>query len=175
MSADPTSAAHSTVPDDVTTLATSLRRSLAPHRPGPRMIETYTRTVEQLAAYLADAGMPTRVADVKRKRVGAWITDLLARRAATTAHNRFRGCQAFFEWFVEEGEVPDARADRRRSIRGCFTTNDVGATPAPWRGARLLPRLPAPHRALRSPWRMGLPPASGALPLGRTINVSGRL
>ena len=117
MRTDPTSAAHSTVPDDLTTLATSWRRSLAARRASPRTITTYTTAVEQLAAFLAAAGMPTRVAHVKREHVEAWITDLLARRAPTTAHNRFRGCQAFFGWCVEEGEIRESPMARMKPPR----------------------------------------------------------
>src|SRR5664280_3783066 len=98
----PTSAPHSTAPDDLLTLAASWRRSLAARRASPRTIATYTTAVEQLAAYLAAAGMPTRVVNVRREHVEAWITDLLARRAPATANNRWRGAQAFFGWCVEE-------------------------------------------------------------------------
>jgi site-specific recombinase XerD len=113
----PTSAVHSTAPDDLLTLAASWRRSLAARRSSPRTIETYTTAVEQLAAYLEAAGMPTRVANVRREHVEAWITDLLSRRAATTAHNRFRGCQAFFGWCVEEGEVRESPMARMKPPR----------------------------------------------------------
>ena len=117
MRTDPTSAAHSTATDDLAALTASWRRSLAARRASPRTIQTYTTAVEQLAAYLAAAGMPTRVAHVKREHVEAWITDLLARRAPTTAHNRFRGCQAFFGWCVEEGEVRESPMARMKPPR----------------------------------------------------------
>ena len=114
MQTTPTSAPHSTAPDDLLTLAASWRRSLAARRASPRTITTYTTAVEQLAAFLAAAGMPSRVANVRREHVEAWITDLLARRAATTAHNRFRGCQAFFGWALEEGEIRESPMARMK-------------------------------------------------------------
>ncbi len=113
----PTSTGHSTAPDEVATLTASWRRSLAARRASPRTITTYITAVEQLAAYLAAAGMPTRVSTVRREHVEAWVTDLLARRAPTTAHNRFRGCQAFFNWAVEEGEIRESPMARMKPPR----------------------------------------------------------
>lgn len=108
MQTSPTSAAHSTVPDDLGTLAASWRRSLAARRASPRTIATYTIAVGQLSAFLTAAGMPTRVGNIRREHVEAFMTDLLSRRAATTAHNRYRGCQAFFVWALEEGEIRES-------------------------------------------------------------------
>ncbi len=77
-------------------------------RLSPRTIATYATSVEQLAAYLDAQGMPTAVAGIRREHVEAFIGDLLTRRAPGTAHNRFRGIQAFFVWCVEEGEVRES-------------------------------------------------------------------
>ena len=114
MQTTPTSAPHSTAPDDLLTLAASWRRSLAARRSSPRTIATYTTAVEQLAAFLAAACMPTRVANVRREHVEAWVTDLLARLAPSTAHNRFRGAQAFFGWALEEGEIRESPMARMK-------------------------------------------------------------
>jgi len=114
MRTGPTSAAHSTATDDLGALVTSWRRSLAARRASPRTIATYTTAVDQLAAYLAAAGMPTRVVNIRREHVEAWITDLLARRAPATANNRWRGAQAFFGWCVEEGEVRESPMARMK-------------------------------------------------------------
>jgi site-specific recombinase XerD len=99
------SAPHPTAPDALGTLVTSWRRSLAARRISPRTIATYAVSVEQLAAFLAGQGMPTAVAGIRREHVEAFVADLLSRKAPATAHNRFRGCQAFFVWALEEGEV----------------------------------------------------------------------
>jgi site-specific recombinase XerD len=117
MQSTPASAAHSTAPDDVVTLVASWRRSLAARRSSPRTIATYTTAAEQLATFLAAAGMPTQVGNIRREHVEAWITDLLARRAATTAHNRFRGAQAFFGWALEEGEIRESPMARMKPPR----------------------------------------------------------
>jgi site-specific recombinase XerD len=58
--------------------------------------------------------MPTRVVNIRREHVEAWITDLLARRAPATANNRWRGAQAFFGWCVEEGEIRESPMARMK-------------------------------------------------------------
>jgi len=109
VSISPTSAANATTaPDDVRTLLASWRRSLAARRTSPATIATYGSAVERLADYLDTAGMPTRVGAIRREHIEAFIADLLTRRAPATAHNRFRGCQAFFAWVLEEGEVRES-------------------------------------------------------------------
>lgn len=94
-----------TSPDDVRALLTSWRRSLAARRSSPATIATYASAVERLADFLDGQGMPTRVGTIRREHVEAFVADLLTKRAPATAHNRFRGCQAFFAWALEEGEV----------------------------------------------------------------------
>jgi predicted amidohydrolase len=76
----PTSTAHSTAPDEVATLTASWRRSLAARRASPRTITTYITAVDQLAAYLAAAGMPTRVSTVLEGRCFVLSANQFARR-----------------------------------------------------------------------------------------------
>ena len=108
MQTSPASAAHSTATDELGALVASWRRSLAARRASPRTIATYATSVDQLARFLAAAGMPTAVGAIRREHVEAFVTDLLARRAPGTAHNRFRGVQAFFVWCIEEGEIRES-------------------------------------------------------------------
>jgi site-specific recombinase XerD len=96
---------HVSAPDDLAALIPSWRRSLAARAASPRTIATYTVSVAQLHEFLEGAGMPTAVGRIRREHVEAFIANLLGRRAPGTAHNRFRGCQAFFAWAIEEGEV----------------------------------------------------------------------
>jgi site-specific recombinase XerD len=106
MQTKPTEPGQSTKPpDEITSLVASWRRSLAARRASPATIATYTSAVLLLAVYLTAQGMPTAVSGIRREHIEAWLSDLLARRAPATAHNRFRGCQAFFNWLTEEGEV----------------------------------------------------------------------
>jgi site-specific recombinase XerD len=97
-----------TAPDALLAMLPSWRRSLAARRVSPRTIATYGISVEQLAGFLAGHGMPTRVGAIRREHVEAFIGELLATRAPATAHNRFRGCQAFFAWALEEGEIRES-------------------------------------------------------------------
>ena len=118
MSASPTSATEdSTAAGGIASLLPSWRRSLAARRVSPRTIATYTTSAGQLAAYLAAQGMPTAVGGIRREHVESFIADLLSARAPATAHNRFRGCQAFFAWCMEEGEVKASPMERMRPPR----------------------------------------------------------
>ena len=118
-----TKATHSTAdaprgaPDSIAALLPSWRRSLAARRISPRTIATYTTSVEQLAAFLDANGMPARVAGIRREHVEAFVADLLTTKAPATAHNRYRGCQAFFAWCAEEGEVKTSPMERMKPPR----------------------------------------------------------
>jgi site-specific recombinase XerD len=101
----PTGPAHSTAPDALPALVASWRRSLAARRVSPATIDTYGTAVAQLADFLHEHGMPETVGAIRREHVEAFVLDVLNRRAPATGHNRFRGCQAFFRWAIEEGEI----------------------------------------------------------------------
>lgn len=107
------SAPHSTAADTISTLLPSWRRSLAV-RASDRTAATYTISARQLEDYLTERGMPTSVPRITREHVEAFITDLMATKAPATAHNRFRGCQAFFRWLVDEGEIKASPMERMR-------------------------------------------------------------
>lgn len=86
----------------------SFARHLKAGNLSPRTVYAYCGAVDQLAAFLGEKGMPLDVAALTREHVEAFITHLLATRKASTAHQRYRGCQAFFKWLVEEGEVRES-------------------------------------------------------------------
>jgi site-specific recombinase XerD len=83
----------------------------------PRTAQTYTESARQLAAFLAEQGMPQDVVNIHREHVEAFIADLLERWKPATAHNRWRGCQAFFKWAVDEGEISESPMARMRPPR----------------------------------------------------------
>ncbi len=83
----------------------SFARHLRAENLSSKTIYAYTGAVEQLARFLADKGMPENVADITREHVEAFITHLLETRKPTTAHQRYRGCQSFFKWLTQEGEI----------------------------------------------------------------------
>jgi site-specific recombinase XerD len=74
----------------------------------PRTTETYMDAASRLALFLAAHGMPTELSGIRREHVEAFIADQLERFKPTTAHNRYRGCQAFFRWAVDEGLVKES-------------------------------------------------------------------
>lgn len=95
----------------------SFARHLRASNVSPRTVEAYSEAVRQLGAFLSDRGMPTQVANVRREHVEAFIESLLARWKPATAHNRYRGCQAFFRWLLEEGEVRESPMTRMKPPR----------------------------------------------------------
>jgi site-specific recombinase XerC len=83
----------------------SFTRSLRATNLSPRTIQSYAESTRLLAGFLIDHGMPTTVVAIRREHLEAFIASLLARWKPATAHNRYRGCQAFFRWLLEEGEI----------------------------------------------------------------------
>jgi len=100
---------------DFALLAKSFERSLLAANRSPDTIRIYTISVAQLAAFLAERGMPLTVAGVARQHLEEWLTDILRRRSPATAETRYRGAKAFFDWLVDDGalkESPLARVKR---------------------------------------------------------------
>src|SRR6266699_890622 len=78
---------------DLTTLLPSWRRHLRAANLADQTVASYLSAGEQLAAFLAERGMPTAVDAIRREHVEAFVEDVLARRKATTAANRYRSLQ----------------------------------------------------------------------------------
>ena len=74
----------------------------------PRTFDAYVGATKQFHRYLIDQGMPQDVASIRREHIEAFITYLLERWKPATAHNRYRGVQAFFKWALSEGEVKES-------------------------------------------------------------------
>jgi site-specific recombinase XerD len=90
---------------DLKPLVTSFQRHLRAANRSPATIETYTQSADQLARFLAERGMPTEAASVRREHIEAFLEDLLGRWTPATANNRYRGLQQFFAWLLDEGEI----------------------------------------------------------------------
>jgi site-specific recombinase XerD len=86
-------------------MVTSFLRHLRAENKSEKTVLAYRYAAEGLAAFLADRGMPTRAADIRREHVEAFIEELLATRSPATANQRYRSLQQFFRWLAEEGEV----------------------------------------------------------------------
>ncbi|HVM31470.1 MAG TPA: tyrosine-type recombinase/integrase [Candidatus Limnocylindrales bacterium] len=87
----------------------SFRRHLRAENKAPLTIKTYGKAVEGFADYLAQQGMPTAAAGVRREHVESYLVALQegGARPATVAQ-RFRSLQQFFKWLREEGEVRES-------------------------------------------------------------------
>jgi site-specific recombinase XerD len=90
---------------DMEVNARSFARSLPAENASVRTQETYLEAVTQFALFLAEHGMPEKVAHISREPVEKFVTDLLQRFKPATANNRYRGFQRFFKWLVDEGEM----------------------------------------------------------------------
>jgi site-specific recombinase XerD len=99
---------------EIDSLLSSWRRHMTAQRMSPATLSTYSTSVGQLAAFLAERGMPTSPPDIRREHVEAFISDLLARWKPATAHNRYRGLHAFFKWAVAEGDLQSSPMDGMR-------------------------------------------------------------
>lgn len=95
-------------PGDLAANVASFQRHLRAANLSPRTIELYGDVATRFAAFLADAGMPTDVAHIRREHVEAWIASLLERWKPATANNRYRSLAQFFKWLAEEGEITDS-------------------------------------------------------------------
>lgn len=94
---------------DLSILATSYSRHLRATNRSPATIDTYSEATGQLAAFLADAGMPLRVADIHREHIESFILHLCdIGRAPATVSNRYRALVSFFKFLVAEGEITES-------------------------------------------------------------------
>jgi site-specific recombinase XerD len=131
------------VEGDLGSNVASFTRHLRASNLAPNTVDTYTSSVRQLAEWLASQGMPTDVARIRREHVESFIVHLLERWKPNTAANRYRGCQSFFNWLVDEGEikespmakmkpprVPEDPPDvlREAELRALLATCEKGAT-----------------------------------------------
>jgi integrase/recombinase XerC len=93
----------------------SFRRTLEAENKSPRTIEAYTDAVRLLASYCQAHAQPLlarelqrehiQARELQREHIQAFIADQLARWKPATAHNRYRGLNAFFKWAVAEGDL----------------------------------------------------------------------
>ena len=92
----------------VDVLAQSFARHLRAGNRSPKTVKTYMESVGLFDRFLAERGMPRQASAIRREHVEAFIEDVLARYKPATAVVRFKGCQAFFKWALEEGEITES-------------------------------------------------------------------
>lgn len=90
---------------DLSGLLTSWRLHLEAANLSPRTIRAYTDDGALFAAFLAERGMPTTAASVRREHVEAFIVAELERTAPASAATRYRSLQQLFNWLDHEGEI----------------------------------------------------------------------
>jgi site-specific recombinase XerD len=91
--------------DDLRALAPSWVISLEARNLSPNTLATYTTSVDLLASFLVDNGMPTAVSAIHREHVEAWLSSLTSVYRPASVRNRYTGARQFFLWCVTEGEI----------------------------------------------------------------------
>lgn len=112
-----TTASVITSDGDIEVNIASFERHLRAANLSPTTIKTYREAASLLARFLRDRGMPRDVASIRREHVEAFITEQLERWKPATAMNRYRGCQSFFKWLIDEGEIKESPMAKMRGPR----------------------------------------------------------
>jgi len=99
---------------DLRPLVGSWTRHLRASNKSPRTIQSYEESAHQLAAFLAERGMPTVAANIRREHVEAYVQDVLDHYKPATAAVRFRSLQQLFKWLHEEGEITESLMARMK-------------------------------------------------------------
>lgn len=97
--------AEAPAPSPLMALWESFARSLKAENRSPRTIEVYGDALRTFDAHLAAHGRPRSAATVTRQDVEAYVNDLLANNAPSTAQARFKALRRFFNWLVDEEEL----------------------------------------------------------------------
>lgn len=90
---------------DLATNIQSFSRHLRAANLSPKTHKVYLESVNLLAGFLNESGMPTEVAAVRREHVETFITREVTRTSAASARVRYGGLRAFWRWLLDEGEV----------------------------------------------------------------------
>jgi len=114
MTVDETVAVTTGLGTTISDLAVDFDLSLAAANKSKATRQTYGMSVAQLAAFLADRGMPVEVAKIRREHVEAFLAHLLETKSASTAKTRHGGLQRFFGYLLEEGEIQRSPMERMR-------------------------------------------------------------
>lgn len=175
---------------DLAANVASCARHLRAANLSPAIQDTYLISLGRLAAFLAERGMPTDVAAIRREHLESFIEDLLARWKPATAANRYSGIRPFFAWLVEEGEIRESPMARMRKPKlpkhaPPVLTDDqlrrvLAACEGPGFEARRdtavgAPRAHRPHRSQGGEGARPLPPTPRQTPACRApLAVAGR-
>jgi site-specific recombinase XerD len=93
------------------------RRHLKAENVSPATITAYVGALEQLDRFLDADDRPRDIATIRRQDIEAFLADILERRKPSTANQRFRGCQRFFNYLVAEGDLEASPMARMKPPR----------------------------------------------------------
>ena len=103
-----------TVTNDIADFLRGYELSLRARNRSPKTITGYLQTVELFRAYLTRVGMPTAVDRLTREHVEMFIADQIDNWKPKTAHVRYGDLRQFFNWLVEDGEIPSHPMSRMK-------------------------------------------------------------
>jgi site-specific recombinase XerD len=104
---------------DLPVLGKSFLRSLRARNLSPATVRIYSISVASFITFLDRQRMPLMLANVAREHCEEWLEELAQAQAPASVSTRFRGLKAFFDWAVEDGEIPSsplAKVKRPREI-----------------------------------------------------------
>ena len=97
--------ATTTAEGDLERLIVSFGRHLRAANRSPRTVDKYLIAARQFAAFCAENDLATYAADVRKRDVEAYISDLLDKWKPGTAVTRYQDLRVFFGWLVDEEEI----------------------------------------------------------------------
>jgi site-specific recombinase XerC len=90
-------------------------------------VSLWVGAAKALHTFLADNGMPTDVAAIRREHIESWLVSLHERGSKpSTVNNRFRSVQPLWKWLKEVGEI---RESPMRNMRQPAVPDSVVETP----------------------------------------------
>jgi site-specific recombinase XerD len=92
----------------------SFARALRAEGCSPRTLDTYGEALALFTGFWAARGAVPQPAEVERRHVEEFVAYVHETRKASTAHNRYRSLKRFFNWLVDEDEIPQSPMERMR-------------------------------------------------------------
>jgi len=129
-----------TVTNDIAHFRNGYELSLRARNRAPKTITGYLQTVELFRLFLLLVGMPTRVDQINREHVEAFIAEQVDRWKPKTAHVRYGDLRQFFNWLLEEREIshhPMSRMNPPRCSKSRFAWSQTPTSSNSSRSARV--------------------------------------
>src|SRR6266487_6770180 len=92
----------------------SFARALRAEGCSPRTLDTYGEALALLTAFWGVRGSVPLPSEVERRHVEEFVAHVYETRKSSTAHNRYRSLKRFFNWLVDEQEIPHSPMERMR-------------------------------------------------------------